>query len=301
MTKVKEGKVKAIAIDYISKTSIGSVSGSETEIENVPSVKKISLREGVQKPYISSQALKHYIRVIWEERGIELSVPPSKIEQEQGVKSKLDPLKYIDDDLFGFMFEEKSRRTAPVRIKPGHGNLVYLGDRDYGTGPHPTQAGEKTIFETEIYHNYFSNTVLIEVDRIGCGIDARENFKGKECDKTVKLQRLTFLFEAIRDLWGGGRQSRFLTDISPKFVIISCLNVKKPYLLEVIGTDEEGNIRIDDIKSAISEHDDIIDKKFIGISDGVFPNKDIACKEFQDVLTTRQAFNKVIEQLKNLF
>jgi CRISPR-associated protein Cst2 len=309
MAKAKKQKskntleVKAITIDFISKTTIGSVNGADTEIENAPTVKKITLREGVQIPYISAQAIKRYIRDIWHERGLKLSEPQAT--KGKGVQStKRDPLNYIDDDLFGFMFEEKERRTAPVRIKPAHGNLIFFGDKDYGTHMQITQEGSReagNIFETEMYYNYFSNTVLIEVDRIGCGRDPKENFKGKECSRDVKTERLTYLLEAIRDLWGGGRQSRFLTDISPKFTVISFLKVKKPFLLEVIGTDDKGNIKIENIKSAIAENIGIIDTHFIGISDGVFSNTDEVKKTWANISTTRDAFNKAIEKLKETF
>lgn len=299
----KNGKIRAITIDFISKTTIGSVNGADTEIENSPTVKKITLREGIQIPYISAQAIKRYIRDIWHERELKLSEPQPS--EGKGVQStKRDPFNYVDDDLFGFMFEEKERRTAPVRIKPAHGNLVFFGDKDYGTHMQITKEGSKeagNIFETEMYYNYFSNTVLIEVDRIGCGRDPKENFKGQECSKETKIERLTHLFEAIRDLWGGGRQSRFLTDISPKFVVISFLSVKKPFLLEVIGTDDKGNIKIEDITSAISENKPIINKQFTGITDGIFANTVTVKATWPNIASSREAFNKAIEELKQIF
>lgn len=299
----KNEKIKAITIDFISKTTIGSVNGADTEIENAPTVKKITLREGVQIPYISAQAIKRYIRDIWHERGLSLSEPQAT--EGKGVQStKRDPLNYIDDDLFGFMFEEKERRTAPVRIKPAHGNITFWGDKDYGTHMKITKEGSReagNIFETEMYYNYFSNTVLIEVDRVGCGKDPKENFKGKECSSKVRIERLTYLLEAIRDLWGGGRQSRFLTDISPKFAVISFLKVKKPFLLEVIGTDDRGNIKIENIKNAIAENQAIIDTQFIGISDGVFANIDEVKKTWANTPTARGSFNEAIDKLKEIF
>lgn len=300
---MKNEKIKAITIDFISKTTIGSVNGADTEIENAPTVKKITLREGVQIPYISAQAIKRYIRDIWHERGLSLSEPQAT--EGKGVQStKRAPLNYIDDDLFGFMFEEKERRTAPVRIKPAHGNIVFWGDKDYGTHMHITEKGSReagNIFETEMYYNYFSNTVLIEVDRIGCGRDTKENFNNKECSKETKIERLKYLIEAIRDLWGGGRQSRFLTDISPKFAVISFLKVKKPFLLEVIGTDNDGNIKIENIKSAIMENNEILNKQFVGITDGIFHNTDKVKTEWPNIPSTREAFNKAIKELNAIF
>lgn len=299
----KNGTIKSITIDFISKTTIGSVNGADTEIENVPTVKKITLREGVQIPYISAQAIKRYIRDIWHERGLTLSEPQAT--EGKGVQStKRDPINYIDDDLFGFMFEEKERRTAPVRIKPAHGNLAFFGDKDYGTHMKITPEGSKeagNIFETEMYYNYFSNTVLIEVDRVGCGKDPKEKFDGKTCSRETKIERLKYLLEAIRDLWGGGRQSRFLTDISPKFAIISFLEIKKPFLLEVIGTDDKGDIKIGDIESAVLENQSIIVKKFVGITDGIFGNTDKVKNTWSDITSTREAFNKAIEELNQTF
>ncbi len=299
----KNRTIKAITIDFISKTTIGSVNGADTEIENVPTVKKITLREGVQIPYISAQAIKRYIRDIWHERGLPLSEPQAT--EGKGVQStKRDPFNYIDDDLFGFMFEEKERRTAPVRIKPAHGNLAFFGDKDYGTHMKITPEGSRdpgNIFETEMYYNYFSNTVLIEVDRVGCGKDPKEKFEGKACAKETKIERVIYLFEAIRDLWGGGRQSRFLTDISPKFAIISFLEIKKPFLLEVIGTDDKGNVKIENIKSAISENQEVIINQFIGVTRGVFGNDDQITIEWPNIPSTRDAFNAATGYLNQVF
>ena len=55
---------------YIFKTSLGSINGSWTE-GNVSTVKKITLPNGNQLPYVSGQSLKYQIRKAWVEMGFE--------------------------------------------------------------------------------------------------------------------------------------------------------------------------------------------------------------------------------------
>lgn len=149
-------KVNCLNIAYIFKTSLGSINGSWTE-GNVSTVKKITLPDGSQLPYVSGQSLKYQIKKGWREMGAKLSEVKAT-ENAKGVDVSLgEPNNYIDDDLFGFMIASKGenrRRTAPVRCSAAIGIFPYQGDRDLGTKSKEQTGGDMSsggnIFETEI-------------------------------------------------------------------------------------------------------------------------------------------------------
>jgi CRISPR-associated protein Cas7/Cst2/DevR subtype I-B len=89
---------KGLAITYLVRLSIASPSGGRSEIENLNVIKKI--REGfLDFPYASSQAMKRALRDTM--KGLGYSVSP--IVTSSPARTVVDPVKYIDDDLFGFM------------------------------------------------------------------------------------------------------------------------------------------------------------------------------------------------------
>ncbi len=70
---------------------------------------------------------------------------------------------------------------------------------------------------------------MIELDRIGEKSVGGENYELK-LDNKEKAERVLALIDAIQNLWTVGRQSRFLSDISPKFVCASLMKVKTLFL-----------------------------------------------------------------------
>lgn len=89
---------KGLAITYLVRLSIASPSGGRSEIENLNVIKKI--REGfLDFPYASSQAMKRALRDTL--KGLGYSVSP--IISSSPARTAGNPIKYIDDDLFGYM------------------------------------------------------------------------------------------------------------------------------------------------------------------------------------------------------
>jgi len=102
-----------------------------------------------------------------------------------------------------------------VRVSPLVALEPYGGGMDFGTNYMSVKAGgTPNIFETEIHSGYYVGTVLIELDRVG------EKSPGDEYDLSLsqdeKKKRVNALVDAIQNLWTVGRQSRFLSDVSPK-------------------------------------------------------------------------------------
>ncbi len=223
--------VNSITITYLSKVSFASLNGADKEVDNINPIKKITLANGTELPYVSAQALRRAMRDRLADMGFELSPiqPPSKTKG--AVKTTIRPEEFIDDDLFGYMDaapskEEKGRgtstvRTSPIRVEALVALTDYKGDMDYGTNymgkGHKDASGadmQPNIFETEIHSGIYRGTILIELDRIGAG----QGFESGELAAAEKCKRTLAFLDAFRNLWSSGRQTRFLADISPKFL-----------------------------------------------------------------------------------
>ena len=307
MTTEKQApKVNCINIAYIFKTSLGSINGSWTE-GNVSTVKKITLPDGRLLPYVSGQSIKYQIRKGWVEMGLKDQL--SEIKQAEvaaGVNFTAgDPAQYLDDDLLGYMIAstgENRRRTAPVRTSAAIGIFPYRGDRDLGTKSKEQTGGDVSaggnIFETEVYYNYFKVNIMIEVDRIGkylpseLAADKKKDVKNLQIEQDKRQKKLENLFRAIAQLWGGGKQSRLLTDMSPKFLAITFQTSKAPIFLECLTVSENEELDIRTINEVLSDNSTIISQQFLGVRSGVFKNIAVPAS---DTSTTPQEDKKEVD------
>lgn len=268
-------KAKCITLATIFRTSVGSVNASFTE-ENVGVVKKVTLPNGDELPYISGQAMRRYLRDKMEEMGHTLSpVTQSPTPAGRTASSKCDPITYIDDDLFGFMLagESNYKRISPVKVSPAIAFFPFRDDRDLGV--RITEEGKKDPkklmppFETEVYYNYFYWNLMVDLERVG--EFANDIFGKNKPPKSLsiddKKSRLKILLTAVRDLWGGGKQSRFLTDISPKVVIYASLSSKKPIFLERIRMHKDQTIDKQSIQQVYLDERSITHSFIMGVSD----------------------------------
>lgn len=235
---------KALTITYLVQTSLASLNGSDKEADNISSVKKFT-RGTEQYPYGSAQWVRRALRDQLANLGWELSEGVASTIAKGAATTRQMPDKYIDDDLFGFMGTEKgadnqkgsaTKRTSPVRVSPLISMERYMGDLDFGTNYMSVNAGgTPNIFETEIHAGIYRGTVLIELDRVGSGEGFNEDLPAGEKTKRVKA-----LLATLKNLWSSGRQTRFLADVSPKFIAAAILKVKNPIFLESVLLDNQG-------------------------------------------------------------
>jgi CRISPR-associated protein Cst2 len=235
---------KALTLTYLVPVSFASLNGSDKEADNMSNIKKITIgRE--QFPYVSSQAKRRAIRDQLGTLGEKLSEGVETTIAKGAASTLRRPDEYIDDDLFGYMGTEEATenakgksitRTSVIRTTSLLALSKYEGDLDYGTNLMGTKTGgDPNIFETEVHSGVYRGTDLIELDRVGKG----EGFK-KELDNKEKARRVKILLVAIKNLWLSGRQTRFLADLSPKFIVATMLRTKNPIFLESVLA--EGNV-----------------------------------------------------------
>ncbi len=266
MPKLTEAK--SLTLTYLTPVSLGSLNGGDKESDNVSSIKKLT-RGARTFPYVSSQALRRALREQLAVLGFELSEGVAAREKKGAAITKCLPKQYIDDDLFGFMDASKGgthKRTGPVRVAPLLALDPYEGDLDFGTNYMGVKdGGTPNIFETEIHGGLYRGTVLIELDAVGRNRDGESATAGKageawDLPKKEKARRVDALLTAIQHLWSGGRQSRFLADISPKFVAAAVTTAKVPIFLESVLSDGRGvdlaalAEAVDDSKSITAAH-----------------------------------------------
>lgn len=284
---------KALTITYLVKTTLGSLNGSDKEADNLSSIKKFTY-ENDDYPYGSSQWVRRALRDQLPNLGWELSEGKASTISKGAATTMQDPTKYIDDDLFGFMGTEKgqtaTKRTSPLRVSPLVSLSSYSGDLDFGTNYMSLEAGgNPNIFETEIHSGIYRGTILIELDRIGTG----EGFE-KELSPEEKAERVNAILDSFKNLWSSGRQTRFLTDISPKFVAAAILSAKNPIFLETLML--EGNsIALAPLTATVEDFKDIITESIFGVRDGFFE------KTPENTLSMGEAFDKIKDWVKSAY
>lgn len=288
MTDIKQAK--ALTISYLTPVSFASLNGSDKEADNISSIKKISI--GTEEyPYVSSQAVRRALRNQLQVLGWDLSEGAAATIKKGAATTEQKPDKYIDDDLFGYMGTESgetpgkgkaTKRTSVVRVCSLISLDPYLGDLDFGTNYMGTKAGgNPNIFETEIHSGMYRGTILIELDRVGSG----DGFD-KDLPNAEKAKRVKALLQALKNLWGSGRQSRFLADISPKFVAAAFTTAKNPIFLESLIV-RDGSV----VSSVLDEVCADYSKEIVGSVFG--ERKGLFKSEYTKAVTIGEAFDKL--------
>lgn len=275
-------KINSLTITYLAKVSFASLNGGDKEVDNINTIKKVTLENGDQLPYMSAQAVRRALRDKLQELGWLVSPVGESSEDKGAAKTAGEGEKYIDDDLFGFMDAAKSDkggtsvRTSPVRVEALLALNKFQEDLDFGTNYMAKDSGgNPNIFETEIHSGIYRGTLLIELDRVG------EELKGagkKEFSVTNedKAKRVNALIDAFQMLWSSGRQSRFLADISPKFVAAALMKSKNPIFLEALKIKRDGQVDVDALKSVTKDYASFIDQSVFATQEGVFTKNDDA-------------------------
>ncbi|MCK4797540.1 MAG: type I-B CRISPR-associated protein Cas7/Cst2/DevR [Spirochaetes bacterium] len=287
----------SITITYLSKVSFASLNGSDKDVDNINPIKKVTLDNGHELPYVSSQAIRRALRDQLKEMKWELSPIVQASVTKGAPKTETNPAQYIDDDLFGYMDAKagddgekgsSTTRTSPIRVESLLALSEYKGDLDFATNfmgkGYQDDKGkdiQPNIFETEIHSGIYKGTILIELDRIGEG----QGFEKTPLDDQKKKERLKAFIAAFQNLWSSGRQSRFLADISPKFIAAAYMKVKNPIFLEAVNI-KENKVTITALNSVIADYEDFIEKSIFAEQKAIFNSGD-------NVKSLKEGFNEI--------
>lgn len=273
---------KAIEIVYLTKVEGANLNSAGTE--GVISVlKKVEDIDGNEFIRVSGQSVKYQIRQIWDEQGIGISeVKPKGSGTDKVIVSSGDPIKYIDDDLFGYMIAETGKgarkRTASVRTNGMISIFPYKGDRDFAVRYDPMPAQDHNIYEVELTTNIMRGNFFVELDRLGKFI-SEEIGEDKELPMAEKEKRFKLLFDAIFNFFGGAHLSNYFTKVYPELIVVAVLKRKLPIIgdkLSVTGGSEDGKYIVDvtRLKEALDTFDENVDEILIGGFKSVIGNWD---------------------------
>lgn len=282
-----ELKTNSITITYLSKVSFASLNGADKEVDNINPIKKVTLANEEQLPYVSSQAIRRALRDQLKSLGWPISNIQEASAKKGAPKTMMNPVEFIDDDLFGYMDAspgkdgEKGKstiRVSPIRVESLLGMSSYKGDLDFATNfmgkGHKTTSGEDiqpNIFETEIHSGFYKGTILIELDRIGSGQGFEED---GELSPEEKTERVLGFLDAFQNLWSSGRQTRFLADISPKFVAAAYMKAKNPIFLESVQVGEGHKVNVEQLKQVVKDYERFVKDYVLAGQSAIFQNGD---------------------------
>lgn len=103
------------------------------------------------------------------------------------------------------------------------------------------------------------------------------------------------LVESIQNLWTLGRQSRFLSDMSPKLVCAALMTVKNPIFLESVRVNEKDEINSNLIKNTVEDFKNQIKEYAIGERKGFF------AKDTDEFMNTGDCFEKIKGWVKDTY
>lgn len=313
-------KSKALAIGALLSIDVGNPNAGWAE-GIVTVLKKVERPNGAAHPYISGQALRRYLRdtlqeLLPESAGNEKMSPTLKTDDPKApIVTEGNPGEYIDDDLFGFMRavkKETKKRESPLRVAPAFGLFPYTGDRDLGTRSAVEVTGEAaaggSMFETEITNNIFRTTFLLELDRIGKwkSYETVGEVKEGELSLDDRRRRASLLLMALKYLFGGGRRTRLLIDISPQFLIYARMTKKVPIFLNTLDMKFEDNqykLNIDALDEIVGDYKPDIQNLIIGNRQN-FPSNENEIKEWAkrigaEITSVGKAIEKMQEDVKS--
>ncbi|MGB9667503.1 MAG: type I-B CRISPR-associated protein Cas7/Cst2/DevR [Thermosulfidibacteraceae bacterium] len=258
--------VEVIDIFRVESANINAGEGGPAEID----VKTVHLEDGTVVPRISPQAIFRMIRDYWIEIGEKVDVA----RKEPGKTIPLpecDPVKYIDDDLFGYLMArrtdeteegngEKSRkskgisesRPGPIRSIGAIGLFEYPDDTDFLTSIISTTGAEEggSMVTKRIYTNTFILPIWCDVKRIGCEAIPQK-------DKSIKFEplngitpeerrrRILKFFESLFYL-GKSMPGASKMPLSPKLIMVGLFN--KPNITLYDALENDLSVRIKEVR-----------------------------------------------------
>jgi len=288
MVRRKESKLSnSRAIEIVYLTGIEGANLNSAGTEGVISIlKKTTDINGDEFIRVSGQSVKYQIRQIWkDELGIPISPVKSRGRTEKVIISEGNPVKYIDDDLFGYMIATaggklEKKRTGVVRTNGMISLFPFKGDRDFAVRYDPNDpAGKHNIYEVEVTTNVMRGNFFVELDRLG--VFEKTELGGKkdgEILKKVKENRIQAFFEAVFNYSGGAHLSNYFTKAYPEIITVAILKRKFPVIgdkLVVTGKKKENGKYIidkDRLKEVIDTFEDNIEELLIGGFETVIEN-----------------------------
>ena len=262
-------KSNCITFSSMIRMGIGNPNSGYNE-DIISTIKKIQDPKGDSYPYISGQAIRRMMRERMRDAGFEISPKAEDTGKNKSPYSTAgDPRKYADDDLFGFMnARNRISRTSPVRVSPAIGLFPYNYERDLGIQNNSDIHQDHRMYETEVSSNWLVYSVLLELDRVGSGkgeIKEANSLSDWEVPPEEKMRRIRGILDACLYLWGGGKQSRLLTNSNPAVIAISLQKVKNPIWMGRLSVTYDNKLEEKALSETLDENQPIFEFADVGV------------------------------------
>ncbi|ACS90539.1 type I-B CRISPR-associated protein Cas7/Cst2/DevR [Thermococcus sibiricus] len=182
--------MRKIVIGLLTRVS-GNVNANEVDGDRIR-IKKLVSTSGEVYPFVSARAVKRGIREKLTERGFE--VDPFRIGEGNKLADSGDPIKYVDNDLFGYLYikgNEQKPRQAPVSLSPIIAVEHTPIQIDFG-GRFPREMGSTnpTPFETEVA-DFIGLMKIVITERVGIFSENEKTDQVKKWDEYAKEGKIT--------------------------------------------------------------------------------------------------------------
>lgn len=181
--------MRKIVIGLLTRVS-GNVNANELEGDRIR-IKKLVSTDGEVYPFVSARAVKRGIREKFAEWGFE--VDPFRVGEGKKLADSGDPIKYVDNDLFGYLYikgNTQKPRMSPISMSPIIAVKHTPIEIDFG-GRFPKEIGETnpTPFEIEVA-DFIGLMKIVVTERCGIFAESEKTDQIKKWDEYVKEKKL---------------------------------------------------------------------------------------------------------------
>lgn len=274
----------------------GADAGDRTD--NIVRVKSI-WRNRKAYPYVSGQALRYWWRDTLEEK---FGWKMSPISREKKIAfTSANPIKYEDDDVFGYMRALKKNdggtvtRISPLKNSPLISVIGQNPTQDFGVMAR--HEGDPVPYEHEFYSTILKGIFSLDLDSLGVfyanektgyrnmypKLEEEAEEKGLAKDEEdgkwmmpedTRIKRAQDVVKALPYLQGGAKLTSHLTDVSPKFIILAAIDGGNHIFMNIAKeVGGEAIIDIGALKEVLSEYQDVLlSDVYIGRRKGFMDN-----------------------------
>ena len=330
--KMSKTIVGFILVDapHSALNNAGSDAGDRTD--NIVRVKSIRRGRKVY-PYVSGQALRYWWRDTLENK-FKWNVSPI-VREKKIAFTHANPIDFDDDDVFGYMRALKAKeggtvtRISPLKTSPLISVIGQNPTQDFGVMAR--HEGDPVPYEHEFYSNILKGIFSLDLDSVGVfyakektgyknmypdlvekaeekNLETDEETKKWIMPEDIRVKRAQNVIEALPYLQGGAKLTSHLTDVSPKFIILTAIEGGNHIFMNIAKEVEgEATIDLEAFEEVIKEYSDSLltdvyigrRKGFLDELDDGFVNLSNKDKKFKtgNIIETIENFKKIIPEL----
>jgi CRISPR-associated protein Cst2 len=297
--------------------------------EETTATVKVIRAGGQEYPYVSAQSFRAWLRHTLETYYPHWQKAPIYTEgkatsKKQQAYTEGDPIRYWDDDLFGYMRAVKDEtrtrispfRTStlvsvmPVEIVEDFGVMArHEGDpvlhrhEFYSTvlqGLFSLNLREAGTFSSRNRSGYLNLDAALVAEAQQGGLDYVEALASYRLPLNERIVRVQTLLHALARLQGGARQTLHYTDVSPAFVMAAVTEGGNHPFYRVV-THQRGQVMLN--REALSQvfgvlKSDLLSGVYVGLASGFMDSAYEVLAEFGlPVMHPRQALDGLAEEL----